>query len=118
LVYDDCIKGKRQMDAKDLDILMKFKNLLLGRVRLHQVIIFGSRARGNAEPDSDMDVLVVLDQPIIPEVRGIVSNCAWEAGFDAGIVIATIVVSRDKWENGPERSSLLAIAVRQEGALI
>ena len=28
--------------------------------RLHSVILYGSRARGDAEPDSDVDVLVVL----------------------------------------------------------
>jgi predicted nucleotidyltransferase len=106
------------MDAKDRDILNKLKNLLKERVKLHQVILFGSRARGDAEPDSDMDVLVILDEPRTREVRKVVSDCAWEAGFDAGVVVAPVAVSRDHWENGPERSSLLAMAVREEGAPI
>jgi len=106
------------MDAKDRDILNKLKNLLQEKVKLHQVILFGSRARGDAEPDSDMDVLVVLDEPRTREVREIVSDCAWEAGFDAGVVVVPIVVSRDHWENGHERASLLAKAVKEEGVPI
>ena len=106
------------MDAKDRDILNKLKNLLQEKVNLHQVILFGSRARGDAEPDSDMDVLVVLNEPRTSNVRKIVSDCAWEAGFDAGIVVVPVVVSRDHWENGPERASLLAKAVKEEGVPI
>ena len=106
------------MDAKDTETLIKLKNLLQERVRLHQVILFGSRARGEAEPDSDMDVLVVLNEPTTPEVREVVSYCAWQTGFDAGVVIAPVVVSRDHWENGPQRASLLAKAVREEGVPI
>ena len=32
--------------------------------RLKRLILFGSQARGEATPDSDVDVLVVLDGPI------------------------------------------------------
>ena len=33
--------------------------------RLVQMVLFGSQARGDANPDSDIDVLVVLKEPII-----------------------------------------------------
>jgi predicted nucleotidyltransferase len=36
--------------------------------RLERVILFGSRARGDAEPDSDIDVMIVLKQRV--EDRG------------------------------------------------
>jgi hypothetical protein len=68
--------------------------------------------------DSDMDVLVVLDGPVSKQSRRIVSDNAWEVGFEAGIVVVPIVVSRERWENGPERASLLAMAVREEGVSI
>jgi uncharacterized protein len=106
------------MDAMDLEILNKLKSLLRKKVKLNQVLLFGSRAMGDADPDSDMDVLVVLDQPESPEVMDAVTDCAWEAGFDAGVVVVPIVVYRDQWENGPDRAALLAIAVREEGVAI
>lgn len=32
--------------------------------RLRSVVLYGSEARGNAQPDSDIDVLVLLDGPV------------------------------------------------------
>ena len=107
-----------EMDAKDLEIMTRLKALLQEKVELHRLILFGSRARGDAEPDSDMDVLVILNEPISGQARKIVSNSAWEAGFDDGVVVVPVVVSRESWENGPDRASLLAMAVREEGLQI
>ncbi|MFZ2631665.1 MAG: nucleotidyltransferase domain-containing protein [Desulfosalsimonadaceae bacterium] len=106
------------MNIKDLEIVNRLKTRLQERVKLHQVIMFGSRARGDAESDSDMDVLVVLNEPVSRQSKKIVSDNAWEIGFDAGILVMPIVVSRDSWENGPDRVSLLARAVREEGMRI
>ncbi len=106
------------MKKEERKLLIKLKKILDKRVNLHQLILFGSRARGDADPDSDMDLLVILNEPVTPETRDIVSRCAWVTGFQAGIVIAPVVVFRDDWENGPERLSLLAMAVREEGQLV
>jgi predicted nucleotidyltransferase len=98
-------------------ILEKFKTLLLKRVKLHALVLFGSRAKGNAETYSDMDVLVVVDD-LTREVEDYISDCAWEAGFETGIVVVPVVFSRNEWESGPERYSLLAEAVKTEGVYI
>ena len=102
------------MNTTEKTVLDRFKTLLLKRVRLHKFILFGSRARGNADPYSDMDVVVVLDSSS-EEERDYVSNCAWEAGFEHGIVVVPVVFSKNEWENGPERHSLLVQAVSEEG---
>jgi DNA polymerase sigma len=103
------------MDKKDMEIAQKLKLLLQEKVKLHQVILFGSRARGDADPESDMDVLVILDEPRTPQVRDAVSDCSWQAGFAAGVLVASVCITRDEWDNGPEAHSAFAEAVRSEG---
>lgn len=78
---------------------------------------FGSRCRGDNEPDSDLDVLVIVDQKN-REIRNRISHCAWKLGFDTGIVIQSVVMTRKQVEIGPEKSSLLILAVQQEGERI
>ena len=103
------------MTTQEQAILDRFKSLVEERVPLHQVILFGSRARGDAHPDSDMDVLVVTERAWDWDTCEFIGLCAWEAGFDESVLVVPVVFSRDEWENGPERSSLLALAVRSEG---
>lgn len=106
------------MEAIERKILDTFKGLLLKRVSLYKMILFGSRARSDAAPYSDMDVLIVLDKASDEQVSDYISDCAWEAGFEYGIVVVPVVFSKDEWENSPERYSLLAKAVETEGVPI
>ena len=106
------------MNIIEKNVLDAFKALLSKRLSLYRVILFGSRARGDAMPYSDMDVLVILNESTSEQDNDYVSDCAWEAGFEHGIVIVPVVFTREEWENSPERYSLLAQAVREEGVLI
>jgi uncharacterized protein len=106
------------MTARDKRILLKFKRLLSKRVRVNRMVLFGSRARGDHEAGSDMDVLVILEDEAGPEERDYVCDCAWEAGYREGLVLVPIAFSRDEWESGPERQSLLAKAVEAEGVAV
>jgi hypothetical protein len=99
-------------------ILEGFKTRLRERLRVHKVILFGSRARGDADLESDLDVVVVLEDGIDEAAREYVSDCAWEAGFSHGIVMVPVVFTRTEWESGPERQSLFVRAVETEGVLV
>jgi len=102
------------MSPVEKDIIDTFTLLLKKKLSIHRLELFGSRARGDADPDSDMDVLVIVND-ISPELEDYISECAWEAGFKHEIVIVPVVYTRDEWENGPELYSLLAEAIRAEG---
>ena len=48
------------------ELLEKIKDCLVEAYhsRLHGVVLYGSEVRGEATPDSDIDVLVLLDGPV------------------------------------------------------
>ncbi len=106
------------MNTLEKTVLDNFKALLLKQVSLYKLILFGSRARGDAGTYSDMDVVVILDDPSREQDFDYVSDCAWEAGFEYGIVIVPVTFTRNEWEHSPERYSLLAKAVEREGVLL
>ncbi len=102
------------MGPLEKTILEQFKTRLRERLQVYKIILFGSRARGDADPQSDLDV-VVLDDGIDASAREYVSDCAWEAGFGHGIVVVPVVFTRTEWESGPELQSLFVRAVETEG---
>jgi predicted nucleotidyltransferase len=103
------------MKPKEKKILKKFREKVSQRFPTAQVILFGSRARGDAGLQSDADVVVILKNPPSDEDQEFISDCAWEAGYPYGLVIVPVVFSQEEWESGPERLSLLVKAVQLEG---
>lgn len=57
---------------------------------------------------------MIIDKPT-EDIEEYVSSCAWEAGFEHGMVIVPVVYSKEEWETGPDRFSLLARAIEMEG---
>jgi uncharacterized protein len=59
---------RRYMDDKLTAIIVELRRqfeFLYGD-RLVRMVLFGSQARGDAEPESDIDMLVVLHGPLNP----------------------------------------------------
>jgi len=106
------------MTTLEQTILNRFREKVKEHLPLHEMVLFGSRARGDADGSSDMDVLVALECPADRPAREYVGDCAWEAGFEHGIVVASVTVSREEWEEGPLSSSLLAIAISENGVRV
>jgi predicted nucleotidyltransferase len=64
--------------------------------RVKEVILFGSRARGDAREYSDYDVLVVLDQRS-PELRAEILDIGARMMDQYGILVATVLRSVEEW---------------------
>jgi len=81
--------------------------------RLVRLVLFGSQARGDAEPGSDIDVLVVLEGPVRAgeEIRR-TANVVADLSLENNVVFSCFFVSRNRFES--ELSPLL-INVRREG---
>ncbi len=73
------------MKEKDLKVIEKFKSLVSEKVKIHELRVFGSRARGEATEESDLDVLVVVDN-LDHEIERYISDCAWESASGQGRV--------------------------------
>lgn len=81
-----------------------------------RMALFGSRARGDAEEDSDYDVAVfVRDTPSDSEIRGIVSDVAFAHILD-GFDISPIVLPIDVSDNATQ--SELAWEIARDGVVL
>ena len=104
-----CHDGKRW-----LDITRTAKEKLAQQIPIFEIRLFGSRARGDDTPESDVDVYIET-VTLTREQRRLVSDILWEVGFENGVVVAPVIFSRDDLENGPLSVSPLFRAIKREG---
>ncbi len=65
-----------------------------------RVILFGSRATGNARSDSDWDILILLNRPTVKLKDGqIFRHKLHDLELQTGEAISTFVYSQQEWEN-------------------
>jgi len=48
-------------------LLEEITRAIVETAKPRKVVLFGSRARGNAHPESDIDILVIEDEPFGPQ---------------------------------------------------
>lgn len=65
---------------------------------LWRVSLFGSKARGDDHPSSDIDVVVVLREPIPENARATVSGAVYDVLETCGVYMSTVVVSDREFE--------------------
>ncbi len=84
--------------------------------RLRRLVLFGSQARGDAEPGSDIDVLVVLRGPVDPgqEIRR-TGEITADLSLRFGEVISCVFMDEDRFvhRNGPFLRN-----IRKEGVAV
>lgn len=102
---------------EDILIAKKVKESLTDKVPLYEIRIFGSRARGDASPESDLD-LYLETGPISREQKRLISDLVWEIGFDNDVVISPLVITQSEAGNGAFSVTLLSKAIKTEGIAI
>lgn len=104
----------RTLADQDRQIVREFRRQLSRITPIRDVRVFGSRARGDAAPDSDLDLFIELEEAT-PELRERISELAWEVGFEMDRVISTVVATRDDLEHGAMGANPLVLQVEREG---
>ncbi|NBC16079.1 MAG: nucleotidyltransferase domain-containing protein [Bacteroidetes bacterium] len=103
------------MSPEDRHILNAFAAAVRERFPDADVLGFGSRVRGEARWDSDLDVCVIVDRPVDWRLRRRLGDIADDIGFSHDRIISLIVYQRAQLEQGPLSASPLVATIREEG---
>jgi predicted nucleotidyltransferase len=105
------------MTPKDNNIIKLIKSSIRSIDPKAQVIIFGSRARGDARKDSDWDILILTDDPVSTQIERSFRNNLFDIEIETGEVFSTFVYQKQIW-NTKHKVTPLYRNIKREGVRI
>lgn len=67
---------------------------------VEKVILFGSKARGDDDSESDIDLLVLTSRPVAPAERDRMVDAMYALQLERGVVFSRLVVPLAEWDHG------------------
>ena len=89
---------------------------LVGVYRPERAYLFGSKARGEAGPDSDYDILLVMPDDSPPEMLSPVAG--YDALWNLKTAVDIVISTRKDFENRLHLKASLPATVCREGRLL
>ena len=97
-----------------MKIAKEFASRIRKKLGEASIIVYGSRARGDDELLSDMDICIVVNK-LDKKTREIVFTTAWETGFKEDVVIVPLIFEKNEWEDSPILESPIYKNIQREG---
>ena len=94
--------------------LRSLKEALTKKFDIRDFRLFGSKARGDDTPESDIDVMIVVNE-INPDIESQMDDIIFEVNLENDTFISAIIIGKKEIEEGPMSESPIYKIVLKEG---
>lgn len=82
------------------EAIRKATRMLKEKFPVKEVILFGSKARGDSSEESDIDLLLLTSQPLHWKVRHAIIDALFDVEMKHDVVISIVVNTVYDWHEG------------------
>jgi predicted nucleotidyltransferase len=82
------------------------------------IVLYGSRARGEANEYSDYDILVLVDQPVSIALKDQILSGIYPLELETGAMLTLVTYNRLQWESLPYKEMPFHKNVERDGVAL
>ncbi len=83
-----------------------------------EVILYGSRVRGDGDSESDYDLLILVDGRVTLERENALCRQLYRVGLETGTTLSPFVYSRQEWNTSLRAAMPFHANVEKEGVIV
>lgn len=103
------------LSIQEKELLIRCKQAVAAIDPSAQVILYGSRARGEEHPDSDYDLMIITNGPATLTVEDQYRRQLYPIELETGAVLTVILTHRSDWDSPLFSAMPLYQNIRHEG---
>lgn len=104
-----------RLSVSERAALQDAARLLRARFPVEEVILFGSKARGTGDEDSDLDLLVITARALDWREQRAIVDALFDIELAHDALLSPLIVSRDEWEGRPYTAFAIHDEVARDG---
>lgn len=106
-----------QLRDREKQSIRKATRLLKEIFFVKEVILFGSKARGTDDPESDIDLLLLTSKPLHWKERESIINTLFDIEMEFDVVISILDTTVAEWNNGIFTKFPIHATICHDGAI-
>jgi len=107
-----------KISENDRKAVLAASKMLTALFPAKEIILFGSKARGDDDDESDIDFLLLTSRPISWEERKAVNDALFEFEMSYNVVISTLIATEQEWYEGTFSVMPIFSEVETDGIVI
>jgi len=107
-----------QGEKADKALLNRCRQAIRRVVPDADIILYGSRARGDAQEHSDYDILVLVNQPVNVALKDQILASVYPLELETGTMLTLVTYNRHQWSSLPYREMPFHRNVERDGVTL
>lgn len=107
-----------QLAPNDRAAIERAAEILRRQFPIDRLILFGSKARGDDKPDSDIDLLVLTRERVDWRQHDAMLHVIFHLQLELEVMLSPVIIEAEEWEHGVSQALPLRKEVDRDGVLI
>jgi predicted nucleotidyltransferase len=106
------------LNKKEKEALKELKSRLKKQISNTDVILYGSKARGNSEKFSDIDLLILVDKKVDRKLKEKIIDIRYDIELKYDVVFGLVIENKNFWDSSLANAMPFHQNVEKEGILL